>query len=151
MADLFPTATIGAEVLPDETEASGALFGRSWRFDFETGEFVLTPTGRIAGAQDTDAWLEWCRKALATERYRHLVYSRLYGQEFESLIGIGLSRAAVESEIARIASETLLADPRTARVGTFSFFWQEDACRFSCSVTSVRDEAGTIEGSVVSL
>ncbi|SFA83258.1 Protein of unknown function [Cohnella sp. OV330] len=151
MADLFPTATIGAEVLPDAPEASGASFGRSWRFDFDAGEFVLTPTGKIAGSQDTDAWLEWCRKALATERYRHLVYSRLYGQEFESLIGLGLSRAAVESEIARIASETLLADPRTARVGGFTFAWQGDACSFVCSVTSVREEAGTIEGSVVSL
>lgn len=144
-------ATIGAEVLRDETEATGASFGRSWRFDFESGEFVLTPTGKIAGAQDTDAWLEWCRKALATERYRHLVYSRLYGQEFESLIGLGLSRAAIESEIARIASETLLADPRTARVGGFVFTWRGDACSFVCSVNSVRDEAGTIEGSVVSL
>ncbi|MDG0792767.1 DUF2634 domain-containing protein [Cohnella ginsengisoli] len=116
------------------------------------GEFVLTPTGKIAEASaDAEAWLEWCRKALATERYRHLVYSRLYGQEFESLIGLGLSRAAVESEIARIASETLLADPRTARVGGFVFTWQGDACSFACSVTSVRDEAGTIEGSVVSL
>ncbi|CAI6068948.1 DUF2634 domain-containing protein [Cohnella sp. JJ-181] len=152
MANLFPAATIAAEVLADGPEASGASFGRSWRFDFDAGEFVLTPTGKIAGAaEDAEAWLEWCRKALATERYRHLVYSRLYGQEFESLIGLGLSRAAVESEIARIASETLLADPRTARVEGFTFAWQGDTCSFACSVTSVRDEAGTIEGSVVNL
>lgn len=152
MANLFPTTGIGAEVLSDEREATGASFGRSWRFDFEAGEFVLTPTGKIAGAAaDAEAWIEWCRKALATERYRHLVYSRLYGQEFETLIGLGLSRAAVESEIARIASETLLADPRTARVGGFTFAWQGDVCSFACSVTSVRDETGTIEGSVVSL
>lgn len=152
MAELFPATPVVAEVIPDETQVSGASFGRSWKFDFEAGEFVLTPTGKIAGAAaDAEAWLEWCRKALATERYRHLVYSRLYGHEFESLIGLGLSRAAVESEIARIASETLLADPRTARVGGFTFAWQGDACSFVCSVTSVRDEAGTIEGSVVSL
>lgn len=151
MADLFPATMIAADELLVETDASSVSFGRSWRFDFAAGEFVLTPTGRIAGAEDTDAWLEWCRKALATERYRHVVYSRLYGQEFESLIGLGLSRAAVESELARIAAETLLTDPRTARVGAFSFAWQRDACSFECQVTSVRDETGTIQGSVVSL
>lgn len=149
VANLFPTeeaAVEGAETL--DTSVS---FGRSFRFDWAAGEFALTPTGRIAGAEGADAWLEWCAKALQTERYRYLVYSRGYGQEFDSLIGSGLSRAAVESEIARIATETLMADPRTASVGSFSYEWERDRCLFTCEVTSVRDETGTLQGSVVNV
>ncbi|MCC3374741.1 DUF2634 domain-containing protein [Cohnella sp. REN36] len=132
----------------DELSAE-PVFGRSWRFDFERGEFVLTPTGKVASSEGREAWLEWCKKALMTERYRYLAYSRDYGQEYEDYIGLGLSRAATESEIQRISTETLMADPRTAKVGGFTFRWDGDRCSFACEVTSVRDENGTLQGSVV--
>ncbi|MBN2981964.1 DUF2634 domain-containing protein [Cohnella algarum] len=147
MANLFPEEeAVAAEA---EVEESEVRFGRGVRFDYEAGEFVLTPTGRIAEAEGADAWLEWCRKALQTERYRHLVYSRDYGQEFETLIGLGLSRSAVESEILRITTETLMTDPRTEAVGNFSFEWQGEKCFFACEARSVRDEKALLQGSVV--
>ncbi|WP_276355423.1 DUF2634 domain-containing protein [Cohnella caldifontis] len=150
MADLFPRTAAAAdpEAGTSENDASVA-FGRSWLFDFDAGEFVLTPTGKIAVAEETDAWLEWCRKALQTERYRYLIYSRDYGQEYEGLIGGGLSRPAVESEIRRITVETLMTDPRTASVDGFVFAWDGERCSFTCTITNVRDESGTITGSVV--
>jgi hypothetical protein len=148
MANLFPTED--AAVAASAVESNAVEFGRSFRFDYEAGEFVLTSTGKIAGADGTGAWLEWCAKALQTERYRYLAYSRNYGQEFDSLIGLGVSRAAVESEIVRIATETLMADPRTASVRGFVFEWDGDGCYFTCEVSNIRDETGTIQGSVVS-
>lgn len=147
MANLFPTADAGVEAAP--ADSAPVSFGRSYRFDYEAGEFVLTPTGKIAAAEGTDAWLEWCAKALQTERYRYLVYSRNYGQEFDSLIGLGLSRAAVESEISRMATEALMADPRTAAVRNFSFSWESDRCSYTCEVSNVREETGTVQGSSV--
>jgi len=141
---------VDAAVTTDAVAADdSASFGSSVRFDFDAGEFVLTPTGRIAVAEDTEAWLQWCAKALLTERYRYLVYSRSYGQEFDSLMGEGLPREAAESEISRIATETLMADPRTASVRNFSFSWERDQCNFTCEVTNVREETGTVQGSVV--
>lgn len=151
MADqLFPESmsdswSVGAEVDGVSAEVS---FGRSWRFDFEQGEFVLTPTRKIAPCTGTDAWVMWCKKAIRTPRYRHLIYSRSYGQEFEDLIGKGYSRAVQESEIQRMASEALMVDPRTAEVDGFSFSWQDDRCVFSCRVTNIYDEALSLEGSV---
>nr|WP_255570537.1 DUF2634 domain-containing protein [Cohnella sp. CFH 77786] len=147
---MFPETT-GSVESEDQAAAAGSsvTFGRSWRFDYEAGEFVLTPTGKIAVAEDTEAWLEWCRKALQTERYRYLIYSRDHGQEFDGLIGSGLSRSALESEIRRITTETLMNDPRTAGVEGFVFRWEADQCYFSCTITNVRDEAGVITGSVV--
>lgn len=146
MANLFPIEPVVEE---QAIEAETGFFGRSWAFDFEAGEFALTPTGKVAETRDTDAWVQWCRKALQTERYRHVVYSRDYGQEFADLIGLGLTRSAMESEIARIATETLSVDPRTAAVGPFVFEWEGDVCRFECRIANRRDEETTIQGSVV--
>lgn len=147
MANLFPEEEAAVEAA--ESGENEVKFGSGVRFDYDAGEFVLTPTGRIAEAEGADAWLEWCRKALQTERYRYLVYSRNYGQEFETLIGLGLSRSAVESEIMRITTETLMTDPRTESVGNFAFDWQGDQCFFTCEARSVRDDSIVLQGSLV--
>jgi hypothetical protein len=150
MADLFPTEAVQSSPDPSETAPQTTVtFGKSWRFDFEAGEFVLTPTGKVVETKDAEAWKEWCKKALATARYRHLVYSRNYGQEFEDLLTRNLNRAANESEIKRIATETLMADPRTAAVRNFTFTWEEDRCLFSCEVTNVLEETASINGVVI--
>lgn len=155
MANLFPEAmndswadeqTLMAET--DTTSSDEVSFGRSWRFDFDAGEFVMTPTRKIARADETAAWIVWCEKAIRTPRYRHLIYSRAYGQEFDDLIGKGYGHALQESEIRRIAAETLLADPRTASVDSFTFAWQEDGYQFTCRVANVREEEVILEGSV---
>lgn len=147
MANLFPEAEATVETAA--SEENQVVFGRSPKFDYLAGDFVRTPTGKIAVAEGTDAWLEWCAKALLTERYQYMAYSRNYGQEFGSLIGLGLSREAVESEIVRMATETLMADPRTASVGNFTFDWEKEQCSFACEVKNVREETGTVQGSVV--
>lgn len=148
MPNLFPTE--GIQTQPETVEtASEVSFGKSWQFDFDKGEFVLTPAGKVAETSDVDAWLEWCRKALQTARYRYLVYSRNYGQEFDALISRHLSREGNESEIKRITTETLMIDPRTASVGNFKFSWEGDTVYFSCEVANIRGESGTINGQVV--
>ncbi len=149
MANLYPTTTSTTTTELPETQTSQVQFGKSWRFDFDSGDFVLTPAGRVAGCGDEEAWLEWCRKALMTARYRYLVYSRNYGQEFDDLISRHLTRAGNESEIKRIATECLMVDPRTEAVESFTFTWEGDQCFFTCEVSNVRGETGTISGSVV--
>jgi hypothetical protein len=147
MPNLFPAmATEASPVIRREGQVQ---FGKSWKFDFETGEFVLTPTGKVIETTDNEAWLEWCKKAIHTGRYRHLAYSRNYGQEFEDLIGKNLTREAKESEIQRMATECLMTDPRTARVDNFTFQWNQDTVVFSCEIASVRGSGGIVYGSVV--
>lgn len=148
MADnLFPTETVTTNSI-DET-ASQISFGNSWRFDFETGDFVTTGTNKVVETQDIDAWVEWCKKALAIERYRYLVYSRNYGQEFDNLIQKKLNRSGNESEIKRMVTEALMVDPRTAKVDNFNFTWDGDTCYFTCDITNVRGETATIFNEVV--
>lgn len=151
MDNLFPIdaeQAWTADGAGEETADEQVPFGRSWRFDFDRGEFVLTPARKIVPADNTEAWVMWCQKAIRTPRYRHLIYSRDYGQEYEELIGRGYSRAVQESEIERITRETLLTDPRTASVDGFVFDWAGERCRFTCRVMNVQEEALVLEGSV---
>lgn len=151
MPSLFPATGV---VWGDEEDLSGAAseevrFGRSWRFDFDAGDFVLTPSGKVAAAGPQEAWVQWCIKAVKTPRYRHVIYSRNYGSELEELVGQGDSRGVMESEITRMVTETLLADPRTDSVDQFTFDWNLEQCMFSCRVTSVQEEMFILESEVI--
>jgi hypothetical protein len=137
------------EVKPVTGGGEQVPFRRSWKFNFETGEFVLTPTGKFVETNDDEAWLEWCRKAIHTVRYRYLIYSRYFGQDFEDLIGRYLTWEARESELKRMSIECLMADPRTAKVENFTFQWNSDSVIFSCEISNVRGISGTVYGSVV--
>lgn len=161
VADLFPNDIVWAEsngsgneldavddLLNVSSDASTVQFGRSWQFDFEQGDFIFTNTKRIAVADELEAWKVWCMKALHTPRYRHLVYSNDYGQQYDELIGRAYSKPALESEIERMTTEALMVDPRTADVDQFQFEWSEGVCHFSCVVTSVRQESSRLERSV---
>jgi len=148
MPNLFPEDVQGESAIGVAAAGAGPVFGKSWRFNFSAGEFVTSASGQVGETSGVDAWLEWCRKALATERYRSLVYGRSYGSEFEALIARHLPRAANFSEIKRIASETLLADRRTAKVDSFAFRLEGDACYFTCKVENVRGAGGTVAGKV---
>lgn len=148
MANLFPTDTVMTTSDTDET-ASQVAFGTSWQFDFEKGDFTTTETGKMIKTKDIDAWIEWCQKALATQRYRYLIYGRSYGQEFEDLIRKNLNRAGNESEIKRMVTEDLMVDPRTSKVDNFSFNWDGDTVYFTCRITNVRDETATVSNKVV--
>jgi len=148
MPNLFPSEEATATPELPETQAGQVKFGRSWRFDFEKGDFVLSPMGKVAESKGLDAYIEWCKKALLTPRYRHLIYSRNYGSEFEDLIGRNLTRAGNESEIKRMVTEVLMVDPRTVSVGDFTFDWQEDTVYFTCTVTTAQGEQVQVSGQV---
>ncbi len=149
MPDLFPAANSNITNITSNN-VTQVTFGQSFKFDFEAGEFVTTPSGRFVETVNVDAWVEWCRKALMTARYRFLAYSRDYGQEFERLIGQGFTRKANESEIKRMAKECLMADPRTADVKNFTFDWDNpDTVIFTCEIYNVLGESAKIDGSAV--
>lgn len=151
MPNLFPVGAGGGSSSADNGVSFGGQvkFGRSWRFDYAKGDFVTTPTGKIAACADVEAWLEWCNKTLRTERYTYLAYSRSYGQEYEELIPRQLSRQASESEIVRMTTEALKTDPRTLGAGGFTFEWEGERCYFQCEVTNVRGQKYRMDGSVV--
>ncbi|RUT36335.1 DUF2634 domain-containing protein [Paenibacillus zeisoli] len=151
MPNLFPVNAdfTESEIMQEAEAGTTTRFGRSWKFDFNAGEFMITPTGKIVQADEKEAWIQWCMKTILTARYKYIIYSRDYGHELEGLIGSGVQRAVYESEIQRMVQEALLTDSRTERVDGFEFNWLGDNCSFSCRVSSIRDEQVTLQGNVV--
>lgn len=73
---------------------------------------------RICGfIDDKEAILQYCWKAIDTERFRYKIYSYKYGAEIESLIGkpIEYVLAVIEPRI----SEALLVDTRIISIENF--------------------------------
>ncbi|MCQ4086681.1 DUF2634 domain-containing protein [Saccharibacillus sp. JS10] len=152
MANLFPDNGgffWGDEESVAQADSNVVTFGKGWKFDYAQGEFMTTPSGRVAVANSREAWIEWCQKAIRTPRYRHVIYSRDYGSELEDLLGSDYPHSVIESEVERMVTETLLADDRTSSVDQFSFAWIGDGCTFSCQVTSVQEDVEFLESEVI--
>lgn len=154
MPNLFPTTGVEeAKYNPydaiDADNTGENVKKKTVQFDFEKHEFIISPTGKMKTVTGSNAWAEWCIKALCTERFEYLIYSSNYGEELDTLIAKSFAHDVAESEIRRMVKECLKSDPRTASVGRFSFKWINDGVMFSCVVTNTLGEAVTISRTVV--
>ena len=149
MPDLFPTVGTAEATYIDEAASDTVNYGKTVQFDFEKHEFILSPTGRQKTVTSSDAWGEWCVKALCSERYKYLIYSDNYGEEIDTLLGKSYPRKVVESEIRRMVKDCLMVDKRTASVDNFKFTWIDDGIMFSCDVKNTIGETVTISRKVV--
>lgn len=149
MPDLFPTVGMTEATYVDEAASDTVNYGKTVQFDFEKHEFILSPTGRQKTVTSSDAWGEWCVKALCSERYKYLIYSDNYGEEIDTLLGKSYPRKVVESEIRRMVKDCLMVDKRTASVDNFQFTWIDDGIMFSCNVKNTIGETVTISRKVV--
>ena len=149
MPDLFPTVGTAKTTYVDEAASDTVNYGKTVQFDFEKHEFILSPTGRQKTVTSSDAWGEWCVKALCSERYKYLIYSDNYGEEIDTLLGKSYPRKVVESEIRRMVKDCLMVDKRTASVDNFKFTWIDDGITFSCDVKNTIGETMTISRKVV--
>lgn len=145
MANLLPDTS--PEVTTIQTSTAQDLpYLKTWRFDFESGDFVSTSKNSMVSG--VASYAEWAKTALSVQRYRYIIHSRSYGQEYEDLIGRDLTQEAIESEIERMTKECLMINPRTAQVGDFSFEWQEDSVYFTCTATTTLGEQVPLNGEV---
>lgn len=122
-------------------------FKKSYAFDFEKGEFIRGPDGKILLLDRLEAYMQWCQKALYTKRYKHLSYTNLYGQEYHTLIGEPISKAAIELEVERMTREALMVHPYTKDVQNFTFEWvkNKEELYFTFDVITVLDELFTLD------
>ena len=106
---LFPFATDEeiALVTPDVTASSI----REYELDFATGRL----TGRIVTG--VDALCIWAYLALKAQRYRWVIYSWQYGEEYTNLIGYSFDADYLYSEVKRYIEECLFNSYR----GSYSF------------------------------
>lgn len=96
---LFPFVTDEeiAQATPEVTASSI----REYDLDFKTGRL----TGRIVTG--VDALCVWAYLALKAKRYRWVIYSWQYGEEYTNLIGYSFDEDYLYSEVKRYIEECL--------------------------------------------
>lgn len=144
MAELYPDFDLS---LLDESLEEKAEYKRSYYFDFEKMDFALTGGNKVGESSGTEAWQQWCIKALLTKRYACFAYSTDYGSEIIDAINT-TDRYEAESNIRRTIIETLTVDARTERVDDFVFTWLDTevgTVEVSCKIVGVDGQTGIID------
>lgn len=131
---LFPTIT-GQENLKVSSRYD-SRYKRSYRWDYETGDFARDGAKRVPGCDGQEAYKTWCMKAVMTERWTCLAYTSEIGAEMTAAFRKP-SRKAQESAIERTIKETLMTNPRTEYVRDFSFSWESDSVGVSFTVKGI--------------
>lgn len=96
---LFPFVT-DTEVTLGSTGITASPI-REYEIDFTTDKL----TGRIV--EGVDAICVWAYLALKAKRYKWVIYSWYYGEEFSNLIGYSYSEEYLKSEVQRYMEECL--------------------------------------------
>lgn len=110
------------------------VVGDSPAFDFNTGEFMLDPYGRIGLQSGREAIIAWIRKTLVTPRFAHRIYPEWYGSDLTRISGKTL---AIVAEIEKNIKESLLVDRRIIEVGNFASLVEQDRVTTTCNVVTV--------------
>lgn len=100
--------------------------------------------GRIIGMVDgLEAVNQAIRKALATPRFRCLIYDNQYGSEIkETIIAGDTTPEFIESDMPRLVKDALSPDTRILDVSDFSFLFSDERA-------FIRFKAKTIFGETV--
>lgn len=111
-------------MLPELTyDSSGANntqdIGKSFLFDFKTGEFVLRD-GKFVTIEGSEAIKQWVNSALRTEKFKYLIY-RDHGIELEALVEKQLPYRLFTAEAERMVREALEAHDHIRSVTDFGF------------------------------
>lgn len=106
MESLFPF--FGDSVAAEDEKEMPLYKEVAW--DFENNVPRLK-NGNFDIVTGNEAIKTWCYKALKTERYRYIIYSRDYGNELEEMIGQSYSPNLTKAESIRYIEECLLINP----------------------------------------
>ncbi|GKH50370.1 hypothetical protein CE91St46_14810 [Eubacteriales bacterium] len=96
---LFPFATDEEITLVTSDVTASSI--REYELDFDTGRL----TGRIVTG--VDALCVWAYLALKAKRYKWVIYSWQYGEEYTNLIGYSFDEDYLYSEVKRYIEECL--------------------------------------------
>ena len=145
MADLFPTGYDTEVVTQEEvTEVKETGYKESVYFD-TSGDFIRDGQYRVKSATGIEAWEQWCRNCLLTERGVYPCYSEQFGISTEEAFKAE-TQDMTESILTREICESLANDPygRTKYVSDVEFTWI-DPTSLSVDITVVGIDNTTID------
>lgn len=139
--NLFPVFDVPE--IAEPTQVENRRYKPSVFFDFEAGDFRLDGAYRMTPSTGKEAYMQWCRKAVMTERDAFLAYSTDIGIEGEAALA-ERDRAAVESALEKTITEALMVNTHTEYVRDFEFAWSADELRLTFTVKGKEWEQTTI-------
>ena len=113
-------------IFPDwettQTKTAALPMAREWAVDWDTGALALRD-GAPYVVEGDEAVKIWVKLALDAKnvRFRFSAHSHTYGNELAALIGYGMNRGILESELKRRVTEALAVCPYITEVGDFRF------------------------------
>lgn len=142
MPDLFPAGyeleIVTQEELQDKKETG---YKESVYFCPEDNDFVRDGQHRLKTATGVEAWQQWCRNCLMTEREVYPAYGPLFGIKTREAFQAE-TRELTESILAREICEGLANDPygRTKYVSDVEFEWHDsDSLSIDVTVVGIAD------------
>ena len=130
MPSLFPTGTYFTSSLEAEKEYE---FKKTYSFDFINNKFLRGSDGRVKKLSIIESYIQWCKKALLTLRYKYAIYDYDYG--VDEIDMVNLDNESIELEITRTVEECLKAHPLTKSVQNFEFSWLDDVVMYNFELT----------------
>lgn len=111
--------------------------GKSFLYDFDTGDFVLR-NGKMVEVYGLETLKQWILKVLKTERFRFRIYKEIpYGVTLEDLIGSSLPRAFIEAEIKREVTASLVEHTHIQDIQKWQFSREGKWMRIKFTVITV--------------
>lgn len=125
------------------TQSQTRKYKPSVFFDFDKGDFRLDGANKMTVSTGKEAYIQWCRKVIETERDTCLAYSTDIGSEKEAAFAEG-DRAAIEVALEKTITETLMVNAHTEYVREFEFSWRADELYLTFTVKGKEWEEATI-------
>lgn len=143
---MFPEQSITyTTVIESEEKASNS--GKSFLFDFETGDFVIKD-GKLVEITELEALKTWISKVLRTTKDKFDIYLDTdYGiTNLKELINKDFPFAFIKAEVEKEITETLLKNSNVNSVIDFEFTRESEKLTVSFTVNSAY---GTTESEVI--
>lgn len=138
MADILPetNSNLAKAVALFSEEEIEVSIPKEYAWDYEKNDFKLKD-GKFQIVEGIEAIKIWIWKALKTSKAIYPIYSEDYGQEFEELIGKGISKSLAESEAERLTLECLKENEHILGISNFRADKSKDV--LSITFTAITD------------
>ena len=118
------------DLYKDNLETAEEVIPREYKYDFNERKIALV-NGSPQWVEGLEAIKVWMYKTLLTQRGYFMAYSFNYGQDYEDLIGSGLSIAALKSEAKRMTEEALFDNENILKIEEFDANIKKDKIEIS--------------------
>ena len=118
------------DLYKEESTTTSKSIPREYKYNFNERKIALV-NGSPQWVEGLEAIKIWIYKTLLTQRGYFMAYTFNYGQDYEDLIGSGLSVAALKSEVKRMTEEALLDNECILKLENFDAVISKDKIQIS--------------------